>query len=358
MSIHDTFTPSRMPKVAAPAVIAVLGLLALSSRTAAQTPITLPEVSPKATISQTVGMTDVTIQYHRPAVNKRKVWGGLVPYGDVWRAGANENTTITFSSPVTVGGKPLAAGTYGLHMVPTASDWTIAFSNQSHAWGSFSYDAKEDALRITVTPKPAEFEERLSYRFEDPTMNGVTAVLRWEKLDVPFAIGVDTKAVALASIRDQLRGLPRFGWQGWNQAANWALQNDAIDQGLEWANASIALTENFQNLRTKSALLEKKGDAKASAELRERAMKMATEPDINLFGYQLMAQQKNDEAIAMFQKNVKDHPMSWNTYDSLAEGYATKGDKKLAIDNYTKALSMAPEAQKKRITDAIARLKA
>ncbi len=324
----------------------------------AQVPLTLPDASPKASVSQTVGLTDITISYHRPAVNKRKVWGELVPYGEVWRAGANENTTITFSSPVTVGGKALPAGTYGLHMVPAAGEWAIAFSNEHNAWGSFSYDVKEDAARIPATARPAEFEERLSYRFEDPTDAGVTAVLHWEKLEVPFTIGVDTKAVGMASIREQLRGLPRFSWQGWNQAANWALRNDAVDQGIEWADHSLGMSEQFPNLQTKAALLEKKGDAKAAAALHARALKIGTEVDINLYAYQLLGQKKTDEAIAMFQKNVKDHPTSWNVYDSLAEGYATKGDKKLGIDNYTKALGMAPADQKKRITDAIAKLKA
>jgi len=360
-SIDRGFMPlGRFGRLGTPAAFAALvlaGLAGLPSGAAGQVPLNLPQASPSASVSQTVGMTDITISYHRPAVNQRKVWGELVPYGLPWRAGANENTTITFSSPVTAGGKPLAAGTYGLHMIPTASDWTVAFSNQSHAWGSFSYDPKEDALRITVKPRPAEFEERLSYRFVDPTNDGVTAVLHWEKLEVPIAIGVDTKAVALANIKDQLRGLPRFSWQGWNQAANWALRNDQVDQGIEWADASLGLNQNFQNLRTKAALLEKKGDAKTAAELRDQSMKIATEVDINVYGYQLLGQKKVDEAIAMFQKNVKDHPTSWNTYDSLGEGYATKGDKKLALANYTKALSMAPELQKKRIEEAIAKLK-
>jgi len=361
MSRWNRFAPTFRPGALAPATLAALtalAVLAAPARVSGQPALTLPEASPKASVSQTVGMTDITISYHRPAVNKRTVWGDLVPYDNVWRAGANENTTISFSSPVTVGGKPLPAGTYGLHMIPTKGDWTVAFSKQAYAWGSFSYDEKEDALRVTVTPKPADFEERLSYRFVDPTMDGVTAVLHWEKLDVPFAIGVDTKAVTLASIQDQMRGLPRFGWQGWNQAANWALRNDYNDQALEWANRAVGMTENFQTLRTKAAVVEKKGDAKMAADLRDRSMKVATEPDINLYGYQLMNQKKMDEAMAMFQKNVKDHPTSWNAYDSLAEGYATKGDKKLAIDNYAKALNMAPESQKKRISDAIAKLKA
>src|SRR5437016_13044013 len=162
-------------------------------------PLALPEASPKAAVSQTVGLTDITISYHRPAVNQRKIWGELVPYNEPWRAGANENTTITFSTPVKVGDRALEAGTYGLHMVPTEKDWTVAFSRVASAWGSFSYDEKEDAARITVSPQPADFEERLSYRFVDPTENAVTAVLRWEKLQVPIPIGVDNKKVVMES---------------------------------------------------------------------------------------------------------------------------------------------------------------
>src|SRR5580765_873560 len=112
--------------------------------------LTMPEASQKAMVMHRIGLTDITITYHSPLVKGRKVWGELVPYNEVWRAGANENTTISFSSPVTINGKPLAAGTYGLHMIPTKGDWTIACSNTRWAWGSFSYDQKEDALRVTA----------------------------------------------------------------------------------------------------------------------------------------------------------------------------------------------------------------
>ena len=325
----------------------------------AQTPLKLPEASPEATISQTVGLTDISIRYHRPAVNKRTVWGDLVPWDQVWRAGANENTTISFSSPVTVNGKPLAAGTYGVHMIPTAGgDWTIAFSNVNWAWGSFSYDEKEDALRVTTKPEPADFQERLSYSFDDPTDKSVVVALRWEKLRVPFTVEVDTPAVVVESIRHQLRDLPRFSWQGWNQAANYSLQNKVnLDEALTWADRSIRMNENFANLRTKAGLLELKGDTKTAAELRDRGMKIATEADINAYGYQLLAAGKTDEAIAMFQKNVKDHPQSWNTYDSLAEGYDRKGDKKRAAEYYRKAQTLVrDEEQKKRINGILARL--
>lgn len=326
----------------------------------AQAPLlTLPEPSPSASVTQRVGLTDITIAYHRPAVGKRKVWGDLVPYNTVWRAGANQNTTVTFSSPVTLGGKTLAAGTYGLHMLPTEKNWTVILSTVATAWGSFSYDPKEDAVRVSVTPAPASFEESLEYRFENPTENSVTVVMHWEKLEVSFPIMVDTKAVAFESLKGQLRGLQRFFWQDWNQAAQWCLRHDyELDQALAWADRSIAMQATFPNLRTKAAILEKKGDVKTAAELRERSMKLATEADINQLGYELLGDKKYDEAVAMFRKNVKDYPNSWNTYDSLGEALATGGDKKGAIENYSKALSMAPTPEdKQRITDILTRLK-
>jgi len=341
-------------------LLAVAVLLLAVPQALAQAPqLKLPEASPSASVSQTVGLTDITISYHRPAVKKRKVWGELVPFGEVWRAGANENTTITFSTPVTVGGKRLAAGTYGLHMLPTEKDWTIILSTVSTAWGSYSYDEKEDAVRLGATPAPADFEESLQYRFENPTEDSVTAVMHWDKLQVGFPISVDTNAVTLDSLRAQLRGGGRFFWQPWNEAAQWSLRHGvALDQGLAWADRSIAVQPSFQNLRTKAAFLEKKGDAKGAADLRARAMKLATEGDINNLAYGLLAEKKYDEALALFRKNVKDYPDSENVYDSLGEALAASGDKKGAIENYSKALTLSPDpADQKRISAILAKLK-
>jgi len=339
--------------------LALLAAAAPAALTAQVPPLILPQQSPEASVTQTVGLTEIAIHYHRPAVDKRKIWGGLVPFGEVWRAGANENTTISFSSAVAVEGQKLSAGTYGLHMIPTEKDWTVAFSNVSKAWGSFSYDPKEDALRVTVQPRKSAFEERLAYTFEDPTGDSVTAMLRWEELAVPIRIAVDTHAVTVESLRSQLRGLPRFSWQGWNGAAAYCLQNGVnLEEAETWADRSIGINENFTNLRTKAGFLEKKGDTKAAAELRSRALQIATETEINAYGYQLLGQKKYDEAIGIFQKNVKDYPKSWNACDSLAEAYMNKGDKKLAIEYYGKALAMTKDdAQKKRISEALAKLR-
>src|SRR5262249_15387766 len=323
----------------------------------AQTPgLTLPQPSPSASVSQTVGLTELKITYHRPGVNGRKIWGGLVPYGEVWRAGANENTTITFSSPVKIGGKPLGAGTYGLHMIPTPKQWTVIFSNVSSAWGSFTYDEKEDALRVTVTPHPAEgLVERLSYTFDDPTETSTSFVLRWEKLKVRVRVEVDTPQVVMASIRSELRGLPRFSWPGWNQAAAyWLRHGGDLEEATKFADQSIQMNPTFQNLSTRAAILEKKGDEKSAAEVRSRAMALATEGDLNQYGYTLLGQKKIEEAIAIFKKNVEAHPGSWNVHDSLGEAFLTKGDKKAAAESYGKALSLVKDApNRKRIEQTL-----
>ena len=333
-------------------------LAAFAPAATAQVPLKLPEASPAATASQSIGLADFTLSYHRPSVNKRDVWGKLVPYGQVWRAGANENTTLTATTPFTFGGKAVPAGTYGVHVLPTKDEWTFILSSQSKAWGSFSYDEKEDVARVAVKPAAADFLDRLTWSFDEPTADGATLALRWEKVRAAVPIGVDTKAVTLANIRDQLRGLPRFGWQGWNGAAAWCMRNKTnVDEAMTWADRSISMNATYANLRTKAGLLDLKGDTAGAAELRKKAQTLATEADINNQGYQLLGEGKIDDAIAVFRKNAADHPQSWNVWDSLAEGLENKGDKAGAIENYQKALSMAPEDQKKRLTETLARLK-
>jgi tetratricopeptide (TPR) repeat protein len=341
-----------------PGFVAALLVLSAAALPGQAPPLIMPKVSPRAMVSQTVGLTTISITYDRPSVGGREVWGKLVPFDSVWRAGANENTVIEFSSPVSVDGQEVPAGRYGLHMIPTANEWTVIFSKQANAWGSFSYDPKEDQLRVKTKPVPAEPEERLLYTFEAPGADSVVATLRWEKLAVPFAIAVNSKQVIVDSLRVQLRGLHKFFWQPWSQAAAWCNQNDVnLAEATEWAQNSIALQENFTNLRVKAALLEKQGDAAAAVTLRNRSLTLASEADINNYGYQLLAAGKTDSAIAMFRKNVKDYPRSWNAYDSLGEGLAKKGERKQAIEAYTKARKMVQDpTQQKRIDGIVAGL--
>ena len=185
----------------------------------------LPWPSPHATVSQVVGLTTLSVDYHRPGVNKRVVWGGLVPWDSVWRAGANENTVLASTSAFTVGGTTLPAGRYGVFMIPGRDRWTVVLSRQANAWGAFSYDPAEDAVRFSVTPTPAEFTERLQYNFDDPTNETVTLTMRWEKLAVSFPVSINSDRVVLDSLAAQLRNLPRFWGTAWEQAGAWALNN-------------------------------------------------------------------------------------------------------------------------------------
>jgi DUF2911 family protein len=348
-----------LPFAFACAALAAVPIAAAPTLLAQAPPLVLPKQSPRASVSQTVGLTEITIRYDRPAVNGREIWGKLVPFDSVWRAGANENTVISFSSPVRIGGHPLEPGRYGVHMIPTQADWTVIFSRQANAWGSFSYDPKEDALRVTATPAAGDMHERLAYTFDDPSDSSVIATLRWEKLAVPIPIEVDSKAVVVDSLRTQLRGLGRFFWQPWSQAAAWCAGNGVnLEEATTWADRSIAMNENFTNLRVKAALLGQRGDVAGAGAAERRSLAVATEADLNTYGYLLMGQGKVDSAIAIFRKNVKEHPKSWNTYDSLAEAFAKKGEKKLAVENYSKALAMVQDPdQRKRIEAVMAGLR-
>src|SRR6476659_3580953 len=157
-----------MKKLSHAAVLCAAAALAASPAVLAQQ-VDFPRPSPNASVSQMVGITEITLHYSRPGVKNRKIWGGLVPYGEVWRTGANENTTISFSTPVKIDGHELAAGTYGLQTIPTASDWTVIFSKDAELWGAFDYKQEHDALRIQATPRPADMQERMSFDFTDLT---------------------------------------------------------------------------------------------------------------------------------------------------------------------------------------------
>lgn len=253
------------------AIVPVAGLLALAASGAfAQQQLQLPRPSPSASVTQTVGVTEVTAHYSRPGVKDRKIWGELVPYGEVWRTGANENTTIRFSTPVKIGGKELPAGLYGLQTIPTADQWTVIFSKDADQWGAFNYKPENDALRIQAKPEPAEFRERMAFDIEDVTDTSAKVVLHWEKLRVPFTIEVDTPKLAVAAVKNTLRPA------SFAQAANWCIQNNTcLDDASRWLDASIALDPTFGNQRAKAMLLAKKNDFKGAVTWAEKALAAA-----------------------------------------------------------------------------------
>jgi hypothetical protein len=309
--------------------------------------LNLPRASQHAVLTQRVGITDITINYHRPLVNNRKVWGGLVPYGQPWRAGANENTTISFSDPVMIDGQPLAAGTYGLHMIPTENEWTIAFSKMNAAWGSFTYDKAEDALRVTVKPMPTDFHNALTYDFDDLKPDSAVVTLRWEKLAVPFKVSVNVHDAVEQSLHRQLRGLAQYSWQGWDDAANyWLAEKANLDEALKDTDKSIQLEERYDNWMTKSQVLDALGRKDEATVARNQALERA---DVNqLYGYalQLQAQGKQAEAFGVYRSLAKKYPDHWRAHAAMARVYSGQGDFDNALKEANAALPNAPDGIK------------
>ncbi len=320
-----------------------------------------PQTSPKASVSQTIGITDMTITYHRPGVNNRKIWGGLLPYNEMWRVGANENTTISFSTSVKIEGNDLPAGTYGFHAIPGEQEWIIIFSKNSTSIGSYFYDQKEDALRIKVKPEAEGMAERLFFSFRDLTNNSTLVVMNWEKLKVSFTVSVDVPNTVLAGFREDLRGNSWWNWQTVMSAANYCLRNKiSSDEGMKWIDRSISLNENFSNLNLKSRMLDAAGSKADASKLFEKAVKMAvSQADVNAAGYAYLGQKKFKEAIDMFKRNVKEHPDASNAYESMGDAYGQSGDKKAAIENYKKAVELFKDNDldiKRRIEESIKKL--
>jgi hypothetical protein len=222
---------------------------------------------------QTVGLTDVTITYSRPGVKGRVIWGELVPYDKVWRTGANEATSITFSTDVKVNGQPLAAGTYSFHTIPTKSDWTVIFNKKADQWGSYSYDEKEDALRVQVKTQPHEMTEWMEFSLPDIAVDKATVALDWEKLRVPFEIQVDTIEHALASARAAMASLAADDYQTAFRCASFAFQNDvAPDEARQWIDKSISIKETWLNLRVKADMMAKEGKTSDAIQFGEKAI--------------------------------------------------------------------------------------
>lgn len=240
---------------------------------------TLPRVSPNAAVSQTIGVTDVQIAYGRPSVRGRDIFGGLVPYGEVWRTGANEATTISFSDDVQVEGQPLAAGTYSLFTVPGHSKWTIVFNETANQWGAYEYDESQDALRVEVTPTEApHYHEQMSFHFGHVTDTSAQAALVWDQTRVPFRIQTDTDANVRANAEAAVADAD--DWRVPYQYAAYALETGAYpDVALRWADRSIALEENFQNTALKARLLASTGRYDDAAQLAKHALTMAENMD-------------------------------------------------------------------------------
>jgi hypothetical protein len=320
----------------------------------------------KALVSERIGITDVTINYNRPAVKGRedKIWGQLVHYGfkDLafgtskeapWRAGANENTTISFSTDVAIEGKPLAAGTYGLMMAVQENDVTVIFSKNVSSWGSYFYDPKEDVLRVAVKPvKNQPVVERLKFEFGDETDTSAVVSLLWEKWAIPFKVSVSLVQTQLASLRNELRSEKGFRAEAYQQAAAYcADHNINLEEGLRWADYSIGGQfvgeKNFNTLRTKARLLTMLNRGAEGDALMKEALPLANMQESYQYGRQLIGQKKAKEALDLFQGLAKKYPNVFMTNMGLMRGYSAAGDYKQATDWGKKALALAPDAANK-----------
>ena len=271
--------------------------------------VRLPQASPSATVSQTIGITDITITYHRPSVRGRTVWGDIssdkvaalikansigpgaetegtvdgapgtgkdfpmAPNGHVWRAGANEATKLTVSDDVLMNGQRLAAGAYSLHVIPGKDEWTVIFNKTSDQWGSFRYDAKQDALRVKTKPTwLRDSQEQLSYEIPALTANSAQVIIRWEKVALPFTIEVPNQDALVRSKIDAAIAANPSDWQVPLAVANAYFNDDKFDDAIVWVDKSIKVKETFQNLRTKANLLLNMGKKPEAIAVAEQAV--------------------------------------------------------------------------------------
>ncbi|HLY19034.1 MAG TPA: DUF2911 domain-containing protein [Bryobacteraceae bacterium] len=349
----------------------------------AQPPLTLPPSgnNQKASVTQFIGPVKVTIDYSSPAVHgpngtdrRGQIWGKLVPYGmtdlgflggklSPWRGGANENTVFAVSDPVIVEGQALPAGKYGLHFIPGQEEWTVIFSKNSSAWGSFFYDEGQDALRVKVKPAKHEYREWLAYEFTTRRPAEATAEMQWEELSVPWNIKVENvNEIYITKVRQELTGGNGFNPQSYDNAALFCVQSGThLEDGLAWADAAIktpfiGLT-NFATLSTKAQVLAKMGRDDESEKIMQTAVHLpsTTALEIHQYGRQLLTAKKTQEALEIFKLNASRNGDAWPVNVGLARGYMAVGDYKKAAEYAQKAAAQAPDNQNKQNLEAMAK---
>jgi len=357
----------------------LLSLLAVACTVAsfAQIPLTvLPSGgNKKAAVSERIGLTDVTITYDRPGVKGRegKIWGQLVHTGYTdqqfgtakaapWRAGANENTTFTFTTGVKIEGQPLPAGKYGFFIAYGPEECTLIFSKNSTSWGSYYYDQQEDALRMKVKPQSLDKSvEWLKYEFMNESENSAIVALQWEKLSIPFKIEVDYVKDQLESFRRELRTEKGFIWQSWDQAAQWCVQRNVnLDEALLWADSAsgnFGGDKSFQAWSTKAQVLQKLGRGEESAAVMQKAMPFGTMNEIHQYARQLLGMKLNKMAFDVFKSNFEKYPNEFTTLMGMTRGYSAIGDTKNALKYANLALPISPAQQKAGVQNMIDKLK-
>ena len=357
----------------------LLTLLAifLWTETSAQT-VTLPNApSPAGKVSQTIGISKITIKYSRPAVNGREIWGKLVHNGftnlgfgtataSPWRAGANENTTITFTHNASVEGKPISAGTYGLFLaVGENQDATLILSKDNSSWGSYYYDESNDALRVDIKTEEIPMTERLTFGFINIDDKSASVVLDWEKRRFPFKVEFEVPEIVYGNLQEELKGSKGFTDQSWNAAANYLLQNKVhLEEALAWSENAITAPfigqENFANLQLKAQILSAMDKGDEAESVMEKALAHPTANANNYYNYgrYLIGAGQGQKALTIFQKLSKKWPDHWLAPHGLARGYSAPGEFKKALKHERIALEKAPDSSKQFLEGYVEQLEA
>lgn len=341
------------------ATIAVATLAVATNARAQSILLDLPDVSQHARVMQRIGITDVSIDYHRPLARGRKIFGGVQPYGSVWRAGANFNTVIEFSDSVAIDGHALPKGAYGLHFIPGRSSWTLILSRNSTSWGSFTYDQAEDALRVSVKPRAIEHREALSYDFDDLTPTSAVVTMQWDDVAVPFTVQVNTPQIVARSLRNQLRGLVQREWQGWNEAADYLLENKLdANEALKYSEQSIGVEDRFENEIVKARGLAALGRTADAATTRKKALGLGTQQQVHSFARNLQGLGYQDQALDIFRENIAKDPTSWIAHSEISRLAVATGDFDTAIREMKLSADLAPAALKAQVQAFVRALEA
>ena len=350
-------------------------LLFTACLSAVQAQLKLPntDVNYPSSVGRTLGTTEINIHYNAPGVKGRegKIWGtDIAPYGfevlgygsdmpSPWRAGANECTTISFSTDVLINGKKLPAGKYALFIALYPDSCTLIFNRNTESWGAYFYNKELDVLHVGTTQqkdRPASVE-RLTYSFGNQTKNKVEVALEWEKWRIPFSVEIDFVQTTLTSIRTQLTSELGFDPPSLESGATWCLQNNLnYEEALGWINRAtdpnLGAVQSFRALNTKAGLLEKLGRKAEADQTMATALELGSAVELHQYGRQLLAQQKNQEAMAVFERNWKKYKGAWPTNAGMMRGYSAMGNYKKALEHAKLALAQAPDEQNKKALEA------
>ena len=348
----------------------IFSLVILSGVQAQFHTILIPQPSPKVTETQRLGITDITVDYSSPAARGRDVWNNVVgtyeSTGLAWRAGANMNTTIEFTTDVNINGNPLPAGKYGFHvLINDPETWTLLFAHQNNQWGSYYLDLDEHiALKVPVQPTENELTEQLDYKFINRTDSTLLITLDWGAKRIPFTVGVDLNKTVIENFRKELLGVNTYRWEAWNDAALWCLgRNTNLEEALDWATRSIeggyngfAANKNFTNVTTKARILTALGNNDEAASTFEEAIPLMQEPGTSFDVAYMLTDTSPETAAILFEAASGKFEGTWFIHFGYARALYKAGEANRGLEEMKRTKSFAPEQRQEWLDAFISRM--